>query len=1161
MSEQPKLGISERVGDWVVDAALPIEGLGSAYEAHHTRRDNKRATLLVIQPADFERTREQVAHQVRQFVGLPSFAFFPIRDWGADPDKGLIWLAVRPLQGRSLPAWLEEESQETGAPRRPKTLEQVRLLLDGSVKALGVLETNNVRLGWLCPAQIFVDDLGRSRLVPVPTPFLTIGSGQVTTLRYLASEGFDASASGIKGGDRYSLAVFAFEALRGRTAYEIPPEEPDPVARMTRMKGQDGGLDLGEPFALPLRRAIWLATHRDAHRRPPDMGGLLDALGPLPQVDEPASTAPTVEGGTVAAADVEEDEEDWSWHEDFEQAVDAELDDEEDSVDDFRPIADSAWIRLLFTLVIVAGLFAVWFFFLRHDGTEDEAEAELVPAATEQPLPVASDRSSDYVFPESWRESTSVRTWTYANFPKEWIESIAPESWKRRALDRKKDEAAAREPTPAPQAPPGFVQRDLMLGTDLRHPLPIRLTGLWAAETLYFGIPDTWEIWGDPELHLEITYLDELIPQVSTMGIWTDGQPSGSFFLGSLSEAPGSYPIPLHLLADDGYHANQFAAYHRTKIPCEDGIGEDLWSEVSSDSILRVHYRRRAPPADLGLWPHPFVDHRDPDERLVSLALVGAPEQGSLLAAGLVASTLRKAADWHPTTLRSHLGDLSQAPPGHVVAIAQRQHAGALLKLLRSSRNDEVRRALQAFEAGASEGGGLLALVPRPGSPHHLVLVMLGADDASLADLGRLLASDLASELLSGRAEHVRSVQAQEPLPARHWRDAIPPKQRFTLMDMGFSDQMTSGFRGGHVTIPIHNVPDEKFSPGAGRLEVVFSYSAQVDPRASNLFVYLDQEPIAGLQLKDRKGRHRRRLVVDIPVQRIGPDSELHLVFDLRGYEDRSCLGQAHSMLWGTVHCDTRLTLPRKRWKRIHELGLLRFGAYPFGIRADLSETVFVLPAEPSPRAIHTYLELTEELGRHSRGNRLAFDLHLGPVSRQSHPDRDLVVLDEGPGHSLLESMDLALDLRRDEQNLLRHAYASPLDPDGADLFFQMSPLAWDSGRSALVAYLGSQAPEDILHCDASLGVAHLLSGKVTRMSGCEHVEALSGKDDPYAGTLPIKAGSHRWIRKYYWSLVTILILLVVLGLLVRYRARAMARKKAGESASPDDVYSPPYEE
>nr|MBC8422590.1 cellulose biosynthesis cyclic di-GMP-binding regulatory protein BcsB [bacterium] len=111
----------------------------------------------------------------------------------------------------------------------------------------------------------------------------------------------------------------------------------------------------------------------------------------------------------------------------------------------------------------------------------------------------------------------------------------------------------------------------------------------------------------------------------------------------------------------------------------------------------------------------------------------------------------------------------------------------------------------------------------------------------------------------------------------------------------------------------------------------------------------------------------------------------------LGGLEQDECLGEWFEPMWGTVHADTRITLPRDRWSQINDLSLLRFGGYPFGVHADLADTLFVLRDNPGSNELQVYLWLAAELGRVTRGDRYAYQVTMGQVDKSTHQDLGVV--------------------------------------------------------------------------------------------------------------------------------------------------------------------------
>ncbi|MDP7114885.1 MAG: cellulose biosynthesis cyclic di-GMP-binding regulatory protein BcsB, partial [Myxococcota bacterium] len=136
--------------------------------------------------------------------------------------------------------------------------------------------------------------------------------------------------------------------------------------------------------------------------------------------------------------------------------------------------------------------------------------------------------------------------------------------------------AVSAGPAVSLSAPAGAVRQangdftiDLSFADHLRNGGDVSLVGIYAFGEIQFGIPDTWEVVGEPELHLAVRRSAQLIPEVSSVTVWVDGQPAGTF---PLDGDPGDVDdevLPLVLLNSSGYHTIQMVAYHRSLLPCE----------------------------------------------------------------------------------------------------------------------------------------------------------------------------------------------------------------------------------------------------------------------------------------------------------------------------------------------------------------------------------------------------------------------------------------------------------------------------------------------------------------------------------------------------------------------------------------------------------------
>lgn len=704
--------------------------------------------------------------------------------------------------------------------------------------------------------------------------------------------------------------------------------------------------------------------------------------------------------------------------------------------------------------------------------------------------------------------------------------------------------------------------RDITFGDDLRSE-DIALVGINAYGSLSFGVPDSWDVQGTPELHLSLVRSAQLIPEVSAITVWADGRPVGTVSLDGEPGAVDKAVIPLPLSSDTGYHTVTFLGYHRSRLPCELSDHPGLWSRVLNDSFVRVNYAPSPPELDLAAWPRPFRDDRDPDASRIVLVV---PEQLSAeeaKTAGYLASTLGHEAGWRPLDLYVHRGSPATAPAGHLIAIARMDQPSKTLSLVKEaltrSPDPELNRAASAI-SGKAGRAGIIALAPRPDDPERAMLVVLGRDGNGLTELAHLLATAESRNLPTGKVAFIDQMKGPPPMAERVWDRTVPPDAGFLLSDLGFEDRMATGYRGGRVTIPMSMIPDDHPVAGQARLELKYSYSAQADTENSRIDVFLNGAAAGGAALRDVNGRNRQTLLLELPVHEMGPESTLDVVFTLVDTEEHRCLGDNRVEMWGTVHSDTKLTLPRDRWSYVPDLSLLRYGGYPFGIRPDYSETTFLLRADPSRTELQLFAWLAAEFGRVGRGDRFAYDVKMGSLEKVKDEDRDVVLIDSGKDGDLIQKLGLL-----DKMSFTPKAapgigialagggmIALGADPNVA--YIEQVSLPWNERRVGLVAYARDATLfERVGRCLDGDSLFDSFRGKLSRIASCADVAEIPAQERRLLGAKPMRESAYEPIRNNYWLLVAGILIGVILLLAIFGIVRSLGRQREYDDLSDYD--------
>ncbi len=701
--------------------------------------------------------------------------------------------------------------------------------------------------------------------------------------------------------------------------------------------------------------------------------------------------------------------------------------------------------------------------------------------------------------------------------------------------------------------------RDISLRHDLGQKGDVTLVGIHGYNSFSFGIPDHWNLTAEPELHMKIARSAQLLGDISTLTVWVDGRPVGTVMLDGDPGSVAEEVIKLPLVREDGYHQVSFVAYHRTRVPCEIAETPGMWSRILDDSFIRVKYDAVQPELSLSRWPYPLRDDREPDPSRVVLVLPEELSAQEAQAAGYLSSILGHTAGWRPMDLYVHQGSPSTAPSGHMIVIARADAPSSGLSQARAALlradNEEVKRAGEALRSGKIGKAGVLALAPRADDPMRAMLAVVGKDGKGLVELARLLSSDLSKSLPYGPVEYVDQVKAFAPMAERDWQRTIPTETSFTLEELGLGDVMASGYRGGRVSIPLSMIPDEHPISGAARLELIYSYSAQSSTDGSRLDVSLNGAAAGGVALRDIDGRNRVKLLLELPAHEMGPESRLDVDFalvqagDTQGIE--RCDEEYGEPLWGTVHADSRITLPRDHWGYVPDLGLLRYGAYPFGLRPDLSDVVFVLRDSPSRTELQFFAWLAAEMGRAARGDRFGYSVHMGSVDKVREQDKHVVLVDSGPEGRLIQKV-----------GLLESMSFTPKSPPGVTLalasgglvglgadpkvaYIEQVALLWGTNKTGIVAYAADATLfERVGRCLDKESLFDRLRGKVTRVGTCADLAAIPAQERKLIGEKPVREAAYEPIRNNYWLLIAGIAIGIIFVLAVRGFFLSLGRRK-----------------
>jgi len=573
---------------------------------------------------------------------------------------------------------------------------------------------------------------------------------------------------------------------------------------------------------------------------------------------------------------------------------------------------------------------------------------------------------------------------------------------------------AAQEPTPSPTSgtPPVPAVATVSLPADL-PPAPViqpgepgqyllefnrspvvgsrlRFVGIYDEKRLQFTRPRNWTI-GTVKVLLRYRHSAALYATRSNLTVLLNGTSIGSVPLNQPQGEIGDaiFEVPVDLLQD--YNELLIAALQNNSPTCtQDPYDPSLWTEVLPDSKLVIDFTPQVVIPDLGQFPYPLFDVLSLQSNQVAyLQPTSLTDADWLTATARLQSFLGRTAHYRPlgNRLLPSLGEAGADERIIVLGTPAQQPQLADLDLPFAQADGKF---VDAAGVPLDSEAGLLmwTTANEGGSP---VLVVTGNGPEGVAKAAQYLVQPQDQQIATGHALVVNQVATLASPSPRDWPRYLPEAPEFQLQDLTdhrqqpLTDLTVRGSHAPALELDFKALPDDKFLQGS-QMHLVYSYGPQINPLTSLVEVELDGVSIQGKRLTSIAGADRKTMTVNLPQDRISPNSKLQVNFRLDPRERRSCSRVTDQQLWGTIHDDTSFSLNREAVTKLPDLDLLKTG-YPFTAPQDLSTTAVVMPTTPTAADIEVMLELVERLGRLSLADSVQFTVY--PVDQLPEDQRN----------------------------------------------------------------------------------------------------------------------------------------------------------------------------
>ncbi|MGB3640349.1 MAG: cellulose biosynthesis cyclic di-GMP-binding regulatory protein BcsB [Rivularia sp. (in: cyanobacteria)] len=509
----------------------------------------------------------------------------------------------------------------------------------------------------------------------------------------------------------------------------------------------------------------------------------------------------------------------------------------------------------------------------------------------------------------------------------------------------------------------------------------MRLRGVYSEGRLAFTRPRGWDV-GTVKAEIHFQHSPALYANRSNLTVLVNDRAVGSIPLNRKRSQVGRVllNIPSKLLQE--YNELKIVAQQNNTEGCSDPGDPTLWTEILPDSKLIFNYNSKPIPLNFSNYPYPFFDNLNLDTNRIVYLKPQSTSQSWLEGAARLQASLGRQAEFRPieTDLISDISDVSGNQRLVIIGTPGEQPALADLDLPRKITGSQI---LDDDGIAIPENRGVLILTTTKKGKVP-VLVATGNGPKGVAKATQLLAQPSFRKMSTDQIVFVDKLEETSTLGKREWPRYLPESNNFELSEIktqfngdAFRDVSVRGSAAPPIEIDFRALPDDRFVRGSS-MNLVYSYSPQMNPRTSAVEVLLDGVFIGGARLDSDEGEMRKNLKVDLPAKLVKPDSKLQVFFRMNPkepFDKANCISPPDQQLSGTVHSDTSFDLKRENSVELPNLQLMQYG-FPFAAPQDLSETAIVLPQEPSNTDVLTMLAFSERLGRLSRADAVKLDVY-----------------------------------------------------------------------------------------------------------------------------------------------------------------------------------------
>lgn len=555
----------------------------------------------------------------------------------------------------------------------------------------------------------------------------------------------------------------------------------------------------------------------------------------------------------------------------------------------------------------------------------------------------------------------------------------------------KLNEPADTAPVPVP--PPGApvfipsVVNSISLA-QMGFPEGISLTGGQLQGGASFTLPVD-QVITTARLELNLKISPAMVARNATMQLMLNGQPLGTVPLTVTDSDTARYQLDIPSALMVSSNNLSFKINDGDAMQCQRDLSDKYRVTILADSHFELEGQQLDIGADLSHFPRPFFDSMQMTPAAIAMAFPAKLSPDALSASALISSWMGIQADYRGVSFAAYHDRLPEKN-GILIGHPGEQIGGLTLPDTEQS---------------------LLKVVDNPANPVYKLLLVVGKDDASLrAAAWRLTRGNFAFQTPSVDVTS-QTIPMSKPYDAPRW---IPTDRPVKLSELIRKDQSltTTGLWHDPLRVAFRAAPDLFLWDGETiplHIGYRFPTESWIDEDRSWLSMTMNDTFLHNLPVNKqgaletlwhKLGGDARQEKFDMPLEpyMIYGDNQLSLYFNIQPKANAPCSVLLNNNIKSRIEDDSWIDLSHTRhFALLPNLSYFVGASFPFTRLADYSETVLMLPQNPTETQIATLLDMAARSGNATGTalghNRVVLGVPTGGAGAELLNDRDVLAV------------------------------------------------------------------------------------------------------------------------------------------------------------------------